>query len=85
MQSSRAYLPDALDRMTIVLQRAAMELRLAGGPASERERLAACILSVGNTYTDINRLLEKSVRLYHRSRERVPYQPQRTIETSYIL
>ncbi len=85
MQSSRAYLPDALDRMTIVLQRAAMELRLAGGPASERERLAACILSVGNTYTDVNRLLEKSVRLYLRSRERVPYQPQRNIEASYIL
>lgn len=68
MESSRAYLPDALDRMTIVLERASKELGLAGLPASEKERLAVCILSVGNTYKDINRLLEKSVRLYLRAR-----------------
>lgn len=68
MESSRSYQPDALDRMTIVLERAAKELNLAGLPALEKERLAACILSVGNTYTDINRLLEKSVRLYLRAR-----------------
>lgn len=54
--------------MTIVLERAAKELNLAGLPASEKERLAVCILSVGNTYTDVNRLLEKSVRLYLRAR-----------------
>lgn len=68
MDSSRAYLPDVLDRMTIVLERASKELRLSGLPASEKERLAACILSVGNTYHDINRLLEKSIRLYLRGR-----------------
>ncbi|CCB63531.1 MULTISPECIES: hypothetical protein [unclassified Hyphomicrobium] len=68
MDSSRAYLPDALDRMTIVLERAAKELNLAGLPSSEKERLAVCILSVGNTYTDVNRLLEKSVRIYLRAR-----------------
>jgi hypothetical protein len=68
MDSSRAYLPDALDRMTIVLERACKELRLSGLPASEKERLAVCILSVGNTYQDVNRLLEKSIRLYLRGR-----------------
>lgn len=68
MESSRAYQPDALSRMTVVLERAAKELNLAGLPASEKERLAVCILSVGNTYADVNRLLEKSVRLYLRAR-----------------
>lgn len=68
MKPSRAYLPDALDRMTIVLERAAKELNLAGAPISEKERLAICILSVGNTYSDVNRLLEKSVRIYLRAR-----------------
>lgn len=68
--SSRAYLPDVLDRMTTVLGRATQELNLASAPACEKERLAACILSFGNTYSDVNRLLEKSVRLYLRSRYR---------------
>lgn len=66
--SSRAYLPEALDRMTTVLGRATQELNLASAPACEKERLASCILSVGNTYPDVNRLLEKSVRLDLRSR-----------------
>jgi hypothetical protein len=68
MESSRVYSPEALDRMTIVLERAAKELNLAGSPPAEKERLAVCILSVGNTYDDVNRLLEKSVRLYLRGR-----------------
>jgi hypothetical protein len=76
MDSSRAYLPDALDRMTIVLERATKELRLSGLPASEKERLATCILSVGNTYQDVNRLLEKSIRLYLRGRRSASQGPR---------
>jgi hypothetical protein len=68
MESFRAYVPEALDRMTTVLARATQELNLSGSPDAERERLAACILSIGNSYDDINRLLEKSVRLYLRGR-----------------
>jgi len=83
--SSRAYLPEVLDRMTIVLERATRELNLAGAPTSEKERLAACILSIGNTYPDVNRLLEKSVRLYLRSRPAPTYQRQRGYETPVFL
>ena len=54
--------------MTIVLERATRELGLGALPSSEKERLATCILSVGNTYQDVNRLLEKSIRLYVRAR-----------------
>ncbi len=71
MESSRVYSPEALDRMTVVLERAAKELNLAASPPAEKERLAVCILSVGNTYDDVNRLLEKSVRLYLRGRPTV--------------
>jgi hypothetical protein len=82
MESSRAYFPDTLDRMTAVLERASRELGLASLPASEKERLAVCILSIGNTYKDVNRLLEKSVRLYLRVRASRattrPMQPQLT-------
>jgi hypothetical protein len=83
--SSRAYLPEALDRMTTVLERAAKELNLAGLPPSEKERLAVCILSVGNTYSDVNRLLEKSVRLYLRAWSADVSQRHRRIESSAFL
>ncbi|MBS0249597.1 MAG: hypothetical protein JSR78_00850 [Proteobacteria bacterium] len=85
MEPSRAYQPDALDRMTIVLERAAKELNLAGLPASEKERLAACILSVGNTYTDTNRLLEKSVRLYLRARTASSTQNRQPVEATVFF
>jgi len=68
MESSHAYQPEALERMTLVLERAVKELRLDGSRPAEKERLATCILSIGNTYSDVNRLLEKSVRLYLRGR-----------------
>lgn len=83
--SSRAYLPDALDRMTVVLERATRELNLGGAPASEKERLAACILSIGNTYQDANRLLEKAVRIYLRSRPAPASPRHRNAETSAYL
>jgi hypothetical protein len=83
--SSRAYLPDALSRMTIVLERAAKELDLSGAPNSEKERLAACILSIGNTYQDVNRLLEKAVRIYLRSRPAPTPSRQRGIELPAYL
>lgn len=85
METSRAYLPDALERMTTVLQRAAQELNLARAPAAEKERLAVCILSIGNTYTDVNRLLEKSVRIYLRSRTRVYSKPESAFETNSFV
>ncbi|MBY0559649.1 hypothetical protein [Hyphomicrobium sp.] len=68
MDSSHAYQPEALERMTLVLARAAKELRLDGTRPGEIERLAACILSIGNRYSDVNRLLEKAVRLYLRAK-----------------
>jgi hypothetical protein len=68
MDSSHAYQPEALERMTLVLERAAKELRLDSSRPGEKERLATCILSIGNTYSDANRLLEKAVRLYLRGR-----------------
>lgn len=68
MDSSHAFQPETLDRMTLVLERAAKELRLDGSRAAEKERLATCILSIGNAYSDVNRLLERSVRLYTRGR-----------------
>ncbi len=85
MESSRVYSPEALDRMTIVLERAAKELNLAGLPPTEKERLAVCILSVGNTYDDVNRLLEKSVRLYLRGRSVDASRRQRRVETNAFL
>ena len=66
MDSSHVYQPEALERMTVVLERAARELRLDSTRPGEKERLANCILSIGNTYSDVNRLLEKAVRLYLR-------------------
>jgi len=68
MNSSHAFQPETLDRMTLVLERAAKELRLDGSRLAEKERLATCILSIGNAYSDVNRLLERSVRLYLRGR-----------------
>ncbi|WP_045837355.1 hypothetical protein [Hyphomicrobium sp. 99] len=68
MDSSHAYQPETLDRMTLVLERATKELRLDCSRPAEKERLATCILSIGNSYTDVNRLLERSVRLYLRGR-----------------
>lgn len=70
MDSSHVYQPEALERMTLVLERAAKELRLDGSRPGEKERLATCILSIGNTYSDVNRLLEKCVRLYLRDKPR---------------
>lgn len=85
MESSRAYQPDALSRMTVVLERAAKELNLAGLPASEKERLAVCILSIGNTYADVNRLLEKSVRLYLRARMAGAARRHQTVEPTTVF
>ncbi len=77
MNSSHAFQPETLDRMTLVLERAAKELRLDGSRPAEKERLATCILSVGNAYSDVNRLLERSVRLYMRGRSMEAEQRQR--------
>ena len=85
MEFSRAYCPEALDRMAIVLERATKELNLAGSPPAEKERLAVCILSVGNTYDDVNRLLEKSVRLYLRARTFAASPRHRRIESNVFL
>jgi hypothetical protein len=69
MTLSRAYWPETLELMTTVYELAVKELKLQRAPNRECERLAICILSVGNTYTDTHQLLDKSVRLYLRARD----------------
>jgi hypothetical protein len=68
MNFSHVYQPETLERMALVFVRAAKELRLDGSRPAEKERLATCILSIGNSYSDVNRLLERSVRLFLRGR-----------------
>lgn len=75
MESFHVYQPETLERMTLALERAAKELELDGLPLSEKERLATCILSIGNCYTDVNRLHERAVRLYLRGRS-VTFEPR---------
>lgn len=84
MDSSHAYQPEALERMTLVLKRATKELRLDSSRAAEKERLATCILSIGNTYSDVNRLLERSVRLYLRGRS-LGVEPRRRVGSETIF
>ncbi|MET0432148.1 MAG: hypothetical protein ABWZ86_06680 [Hyphomicrobium sp.] len=67
MHPTRAYVPEALDRMTLVLERAIRDLDLAEATSAEKERLAACILSVGNSSDDVESLVDSSVALYLRS------------------
>ncbi|CAA2136864.1 hypothetical protein [Hyphomicrobium sp. ghe19] len=84
MDSSHTYQPEALERMTLVLERAAKELRLDGSRPGEIERLATCILSIGNAYSDVNRLLEKAVRLYLRGGS-LGVEPRRRIGSETIF
>lgn len=84
MESSHAYQPETLERMSLVLERAAKELRLDGLPIAEKERLATCILSIGNSYADANRLLERAVRLYLRGRNMTAEPRQRPALISLV-
>ncbi len=77
---SHFYSPEALGRMTTAYERATRELKLERASVVEHERLARCILSIGNTYTDPHRLLDRSVRLYRRS-PTMSRRPRRTINT----
>lgn len=63
MSSSRYYSPEAVRRMTTVYKRAVRELKLERVSIVEHERLASCILTIGNTYTDLHRLLDRAIRL----------------------
>lgn len=67
MSSPGFFGPEILSRMTAVYKSAVKELKLQSASAIEHERLATCILSIGNSYSDTHRLLEKSVRLYIRA------------------
>lgn len=67
MSSSRSYAPETVGRMTTVYKRAIQELKIERASVVEHERLASCILSIGNTFTDPHRLLDQSIRLYLRS------------------
>lgn len=67
MSSSRFYVPETVGHMTTVYKRAVQELKIERASIVEHERLASCVLSIGNTYTDPDRLLDESIRLYLRS------------------
>jgi hypothetical protein len=75
MSPPRFYLPETVERMTAVYKRVVQELKIEHASTIERERLARCVLSIGNTYANPHRLHDQSVRLYlrhptmsHRSR-----------------
>jgi hypothetical protein len=67
MSISDTYSPQAIERMAAVYKLAVKELKLERASIEEHERLAVCILSIGNTYDDPHRLLDKTIRLYVRS------------------
>jgi hypothetical protein len=67
MSSSRFYSPETVGRMITVYKRAVQELKIERASVFTHERLARCILSIGNTHTDPHRLLDQSIRLYLRS------------------
>jgi hypothetical protein len=46
---------------------AVQELKIEHASVVTHERLARCILSIGNTTNDLHRLLDQSIRLYLRS------------------
>ena len=78
MSSSRFYSPETVGRMTAVYKRAVQELKIERASVVKHERLARCILSIGNTISDPHRLLDQSIRLYLRSatinrRSRISY------------
>jgi hypothetical protein len=67
MSSSRFYSPETVGRMTAVYKRAVQELKIERASVVKHERLARCILSIGNTTSDPHCLLDRSIRLYLRS------------------
>jgi hypothetical protein len=74
MHLSGAYSDVTLTRMASAYEYALQELHLDS--MVERERLATCILSVGNSSANVYQLLERAVRLFHRA-EDLQRQPDR--------
>jgi hypothetical protein len=68
MPQAEAYSPEALRRMSTVYRSAFQELRLQLASRAEQERLARCILALGNSHTDPHRLHAKAVQNYQRGR-----------------
>lgn len=66
MPSSRTYSPEAIERMATVYKHAVQKLKLEYASIHERERIANCILSIGNGDADLRRMLDQSIRLYRR-------------------
>ena len=64
--SSAELSPDAIQRMTVVYERAVQELKLDRASKHERDRLAVYILAVGTALKDPNRMLDRAIRMYHR-------------------
>jgi hypothetical protein len=58
------YSPETVERMATVYNRIFKELKIERSPIIERERLANCILYIGNTYTDPRSLYEQALYLY---------------------
>lgn len=67
MSSKEPLSPDAIQRMTNVYERALQELKLGHASQHERDRLAVYILAVGTVLKDPNRMLDRAVRMYHRT------------------
>ena len=66
MSSVEPLSSDAIQRMTVVFERAVQELKLDRASKHDRDRLAVYILAVGTALTDPNRMLDRAVRMYHR-------------------
>jgi hypothetical protein len=67
MNLSGAYSDVTLTRMASAYKCALQELHLDS--MAERERLATCILSIGNSSANVYQLLERAVRLFHRTED----------------
>jgi hypothetical protein len=67
MSHTKSFSPETINRMTAVYNRAVQELKLERAPTHERDRLAVYILPIGNTLHDPNRMLDRAVRMYHRT------------------
>ena len=66
MSAGASFSPEVIQRMTDVYKRAVQELKLDHASAHQHDRLAAYILSIGNTLDDPHRMLDRAVRMHQR-------------------
>jgi|SRR5690242_3522140 hypothetical protein len=75
LKSSESYSPEIIERMAAVYRNAVKELGLQKADSCERDRLALYILSIGKSFEDANRLLDRAVRMYQRGAPFLGYRP----------